>query len=724
MSIITSYTYTGDGTTASYAVPFPYSLRSDVTVTVNDEAPTTVTWLSPSMVQISPTPISGAKVQLKRRTNIETAIATFQAGSLKSSDINKAIRQILYALQEASLAEDISEVHSILDSVITARDVVLAAQASVLGVAGNLGAAEIYRNYAEAQAANISVNRKTLAILGVNEAGDAYDIITLKRRVGPQPEGAHIRSSDRFLPTGTTDATNGGYWEITNRVISPRMIGCVGDGVTNDWDKMYWADRFCALNGKQLLIDAVYRIATNPLVFTSSPEFVPGGRIKADGVLVTFNKGFEAPLHHQVFDFGASGLVRNKVFTKRVTPHMFGGIGDGSTDCSVAINRALSILAEEQGGVLYLPYTADFYKVTGGLTVNHSNITIEGDGRGSTIGGFGNFNTLVFNGTWGAGQLYGNVLKSLRFASYGKTGGYDIYANNTAQMLVEDVFVDMPYSGSRFHNFNDLNIIRSRFAGVQQSGGITLHLTGGGSGDPGRADLVHCHSVVLSGDSPTDNSTPARDKHGLVIDGSVFTISAEKLYLTAINGVGLWTRNTIGAAIEPEFLTIRGLESDYNANCAVYFQAGKRLYLTDPMLHGSWQSSNIIIGAGCQSGAIKGGQLTGAGHHGVQVSGEAFVIEGVMATGNSNPGRGSTGYGVGCGVYIGNGSDNTVVKGVIAGIAQHNGWQAHGIAADGNAENVSIVGNICSYNAVSGIRSSTGTAVSRVVASNIGSVTS
>jgi hypothetical protein len=47
------------------------------------------------------------------------------------------------------------------------------------------------------------------------------------------PALAYFRSVDRFMPDGTTDATNGGYWVIDETVIDIRMLGAVLDGTDN-----------------------------------------------------------------------------------------------------------------------------------------------------------------------------------------------------------------------------------------------------------------------------------------------------------------------------------------------------------------------------------------------------------------------------------------------------------------------------------------------------------
>ncbi len=44
------------------------------------------------------------------------------------------------------------------------------------------------------------------------------------------PSLAYFRSVDRYMPDGSTDATNGGYWVIdTNQILNPKMFEAVGD---------------------------------------------------------------------------------------------------------------------------------------------------------------------------------------------------------------------------------------------------------------------------------------------------------------------------------------------------------------------------------------------------------------------------------------------------------------------------------------------------------------
>ncbi|TIO42567.1 MAG: hypothetical protein E5X81_20855 [Mesorhizobium sp.] len=47
------------------------------------------------------------------------------------------------------------------------------------------------------------------------------------------PASTYFRSTDRTMPNGSTDATNGGYWYLSSKEVNAEMIGAVGNGVTD-----------------------------------------------------------------------------------------------------------------------------------------------------------------------------------------------------------------------------------------------------------------------------------------------------------------------------------------------------------------------------------------------------------------------------------------------------------------------------------------------------------
>lgn len=48
------------------------------------------------------------------------------------------------------------------------------------------------------------------------------------------PALSYVRSLDRFMPNGSIDLVNGGYWVIDEEVVRPQMLSAVANGVTDD----------------------------------------------------------------------------------------------------------------------------------------------------------------------------------------------------------------------------------------------------------------------------------------------------------------------------------------------------------------------------------------------------------------------------------------------------------------------------------------------------------
>lgn len=94
--------YTGDGSTAAYAVSFPYIQQSDVQVLVNGvvQATTTYSFTSPSTITFNSAPTAGAKITVERSTTLAANDVSFLGGALSSIDLNLNNTQWLYLLQE------------------------------------------------------------------------------------------------------------------------------------------------------------------------------------------------------------------------------------------------------------------------------------------------------------------------------------------------------------------------------------------------------------------------------------------------------------------------------------------------------------------------------------------------------------------------------------------------------------------------------------------------
>jgi hypothetical protein len=100
--------YTGNGTVTNFNITFPYINKTDVSVLV-DEVSTSFTWLSASQISVSPAPISGSMVKIKRTTNQSSLEVDFvDSAVLTESDLDKANQQNFYLSQEAKDDSDIA----------------------------------------------------------------------------------------------------------------------------------------------------------------------------------------------------------------------------------------------------------------------------------------------------------------------------------------------------------------------------------------------------------------------------------------------------------------------------------------------------------------------------------------------------------------------------------------------------------------------------------------
>ncbi|MDH1268918.1 hypothetical protein N5C81_14935 [Rhizobium pusense] len=77
----------------------------------------------------------------------------------------------------------------------------------------------------------ISLEVRGFAAIG-DAGGAKYRRISFADLTG-YPALSYVRSLDRFMPNGSIDAVNGGYWVIDEKEIKPQMLGAVVDGVTD-----------------------------------------------------------------------------------------------------------------------------------------------------------------------------------------------------------------------------------------------------------------------------------------------------------------------------------------------------------------------------------------------------------------------------------------------------------------------------------------------------------
>ena len=98
-----------------------------------------------------------------------------------------------------------------------------------------------------------------------------------------------------------------------------------------------------------------------------------GGKLTVMGNLVGQNTVIEAPLAHFL---QVTGSISGNWHIGMAYPEWFGAVGDGVTDCSIAISKALCLGASE------LHFSKGVYKISSTIIVTGTNIAIAG---GATI---------------------------------------------------------------------------------------------------------------------------------------------------------------------------------------------------------------------------------------------------------------------------------------------------------------------------------------------------
>jgi len=145
---------------------------------------------------------------------------------------------------------------------------------------------------------------QTIRTVGYASIGDGG--AALYKRVTSEPSHAgKVRSADRWLPNGTSNDDDGGWWEIAESVIRPEMLGAAGDGAEADEQAVQDAVDTAVAIGAQVVGHGLYRI-TAPVVVPSNfhldglglgqfiKDFVSAGG-NADAMFVNENYGVLDP---------------------------------------------------------------------------------------------------------------------------------------------------------------------------------------------------------------------------------------------------------------------------------------------------------------------------------------------------------------------------------------------------------------------------------------------
>lgn len=111
MAIVqTSFTYTADGQSTLFQVPFDYLLRTDVRVHVDGDYGVAYTWSTNNSIRFEAAPSAGSTVNIHRRTHGDVLDYVFEVNApFLPVYIDADLRQLLFLVQETSQRVDDEE---------------------------------------------------------------------------------------------------------------------------------------------------------------------------------------------------------------------------------------------------------------------------------------------------------------------------------------------------------------------------------------------------------------------------------------------------------------------------------------------------------------------------------------------------------------------------------------------------------------------------------------
>jgi hypothetical protein len=346
-----------------------------------------------------------------------------------------------------------------------------------------------------------------------NKAGYSIAGTTLTFTEAPPLNSAIEVQIFRSLLIGTTPATNVSYnqggtgaVDRTAQVklqesLSVKDFGATGDGVADDTTAILAAIAYLGSNARSLLVTSPLKISSN-ITFSLNTQvvFVNGGKFvgTAGSEIVTLQRQPVADIQ-QIFD------NVDAYFTTDVTlsPEWFGAVKDGSTDDRQAFIDALYSI-RNVGGLIQLQ--SGDYAVSDSISINYSNITIQGAGNNTTyvrVTG-SNKNGIIINGVSGT-PIRNTMLRdfSLILNTVATSSCIGIYSYYSAfpiieRMQIQDFLKGLGMEGS---TNSQITKVGTTYTG-STNGFIGFDIYGGASGSTGgnpSSILKDCYSSGVTG---------------------------------------------------------------------------------------------------------------------------------------------------------------------------------------------------------------------------------
>ena len=287
----------------------------------------------------------------------------------------------------------------------------------------------------------------------------------------------------------------------------------------------------------------------------------------------------------------------------------FGAKGDGTTDDTAAVARAIAAVAYAGGGVLYFPKGDYFCQINASL-LGSAWIGIEGDGWGSVI-------------QWNHGVLLDTtsstyaVVKNIALKAFPGceiiwlASRYAALPLNGGGLQVDHVKISgspsvcgLYHVGAEESHYNDCNFhISGPAPSVVLSGYNDLKFRSPNGTIEGVSQLTtHFTDCRFVKDQSTDTG------HVLQIGGGVYVLGIERCYFNGAVGDGCITFDSGGTSgAQGQNITIRGCAFESNN---VKFGEGAHGIWLDPHSGGSYNLVNLVI-EDCFFRQIRNSPLTG-----------------------------------------------------------------------------------------------------------------
>lgn len=217
--------YTGNGATTTFSLPFPYLAQAHIKVYVNDMLLLTgYSFPTAAQVQFAVAPANGAAIVLRRETPVQPLVNYTNAAALKASNLNVSDKQALYVIQEVA---DVTIGEFLLNQeLLDARDI--AVQAAV-DAATALQSAIDAQELAEAAAAAAAQSALDAQAV-VDALLTSYDVAFSVPYLPGAGETVGVFTADRgfLIPATATGSTVGcpvaGSQELTGSIFKNNAL--------------------------------------------------------------------------------------------------------------------------------------------------------------------------------------------------------------------------------------------------------------------------------------------------------------------------------------------------------------------------------------------------------------------------------------------------------------------------------------------------------------------